>query len=122
FAWVDGLDVVTQAEQIRPRINMVSGGETSGYGILTVWENLWLFTQLYGVPRREARGRIDFMLDAVDLTDRAGTRISHLSTGLRQKMNFCRGFVTDPKILFLDEPTLEDVFITLVGRGLDEQE
>ncbi len=34
---------------------MVSGGETSGYGVLTVRENLWLFAQLYGVPRKEAR-------------------------------------------------------------------
>ncbi len=105
-AWVDGLDVVSQAQAVRERINMVSGGETSGYGVLTVRENLWLFSQLYGVPRREANRRIDFMLSAVDLTEKAHTRISHLSTGLRQKMNFCRGFITDPKILFLDEPTL----------------
>src|SRR3954453_15309102 len=54
-AWVDGLDVVAEADAVRPRINMVSGGETSGYGVLTVRENLWLFSQLYGVPRREAR-------------------------------------------------------------------
>src|SRR5436190_20300766 len=54
-AWVDGLDVVGQAAAVRERINMVSGGETSGYGVLTVWENLWLFSQLYGVPGREAR-------------------------------------------------------------------
>ena len=46
------------------------------------------------------------MLDVVGLTEKADTRISHLSTGQRQKMNFCRGFITDPKILFLDEPTL----------------
>ncbi len=105
-AWVDGLDVVARPEEVRARINMVSGGETSGYGVLTVRENLWLFSQLYGVPRREAHRRIDHLLEAVGLTDRADTRISHLSTGLRQKMNFCRGFVTDPKILFLDEPTL----------------
>lgn len=105
-ARVDGLDVVKQAEAIRPRINMVSGGETSGYGVLTIRENLWLFSQLYGVPRKEAARRIDWLLDAVGLTERADTRISYLSTGLRQKMNFCRGFVTDPKILFLDEPTL----------------
>src|SRR5947209_6531944 len=85
---------------------MVSGGETSGYGVLTVRENLWLFSQLYGVPRKEARCRIETLLAAVGLTEKADTRISHLSTGLRQKMNFCRGFVTDPKILFLDEPTL----------------
>jgi ABC-2 type transport system ATP-binding protein len=105
-AWVDGLDVVADTQAVRERINMVSGGETSGYGVLTVRENLWLFSQLYGIPRKEALHRIDRLLAAVDLTDKADTRISHLSTGLRQKMNFCRGFVTNPKILFLDEPTL----------------
>jgi ABC-2 type transport system ATP-binding protein len=58
------------------------------------------------VPRKEARARIERMLAAVGLADKGDTRISHLSTGLRQKMNFCRGFVTDPRVLFLDEPTL----------------
>jgi ABC-2 type transport system ATP-binding protein len=106
IARVDGLDVVKEAHAIRPRINMVSGGESSGYGLLTVRENLWLFTQLYGVPGKVARRRIDAMLEVVGLADRADTKISQLSTGLRQKMNFCRGFVTDPTILFLDEPTL----------------
>jgi ABC-2 type transport system ATP-binding protein len=105
-AWVDGLDVVGQAQAVRERINMVSGGESSGYGVLTVRENLWLFSQLYGVPGPEAKRRIDRLLEAIGLTEKADTRISHLSTGLRQKMNFCRGFVTDPRILFLDEPTL----------------
>lgn len=105
-AWVNGLDVVTQARQIRPQINMVSGGETSGYGVLTVRENLWLFAQMYGVPTTLAHQRIDRMLEIVGLSDRARTKVSHLSTGLRQKMNFCRGFITDPRILFLDEPTL----------------
>ncbi len=105
-ARVDGLDVATQAEAIRRRINMVSGGESAGYGLLTVRENLWLFTQLYGVPRRTALQRIEEMLKVVGMTERGDTKISQLSTGLRQKMNFCRGFVTDPKILFLDEPTL----------------
>jgi ABC-2 type transport system ATP-binding protein len=105
-AQVDGLDVVTQADQIRPRINMVSGGESSGYGILNVRENLWLFARIYGVPTALAQERIDRMLGVVGLTDKAASRISHLSTGQRQKMNFCRGFITDPKILFLDEPTL----------------
>jgi ABC-2 type transport system ATP-binding protein len=117
-AWVDGLDVVTEATKLRERINMVSGGETSGYGVLTVRENLWLFSQLYGVPRKEARVRIDRLLAAVDLTDKADTRISHLSTGLRQKMNFCRGYVTNPRVLFLDEPTLGlDVTAARTVRG-----
>jgi len=103
---VDGLDVVTQAPAVRQRIKMLSGGESSGYGVLTVRENLWLFSQLYGVASKEAGTRIESLLATVGLSDKADTRISHLSTGLRQKMNFCRGFVTNPRILFLDEPTL----------------
>ncbi len=105
-AQVDGLDVVEDAHAIRPLINMVSGGETSGYGILNVRENLWLFSRIYGVPNDLISSRIDRMLDIVGLTPKAKSRLSHLSTGQRQKMNFCRGFITDPKILFLDEPTL----------------
>ncbi len=105
-AWVDGFDVLTEPHAIRPRINMVSGGESSGYGILTVRENLWLFARIYGVANPVVRERIDRMLQVVALGDKANSRVSHLSTGQRQKMNFCRGFITDPKILFLDEPTL----------------
>jgi ABC-2 type transport system ATP-binding protein len=105
-AWIDGFDVVADAEKLRPIINMVSGGESSGYGILNVRENLWLFSRIYGVPNAVIRERIDRMLDVVNLKDKAASRVSHLSTGQRQKMNFCRGFITNPKILFLDEPTL----------------
>jgi ABC-2 type transport system ATP-binding protein len=105
-AWVDGKDVVAEAKALRPDINMVSGGETSGYGILSVRENLWLFSRIYGVDNAVINDRIDFMLDVVGLADKAKSRVSHLSTGQRQKMNFCRGFITDPKVLFLDEPTL----------------
>ncbi len=105
-AWVDGLDVVADAKALRPFINMVSGGESSGYGILSVRENLWLFSRIYGVANAVINQRIDAMLAVVDLADKANSRVSHLSTGQRQKMNFCRGFITDPKVLFLDEPTL----------------
>jgi len=105
-AFVDGLDVTKDVLPIRQRINMVSGGEYSGYGILTVKETLWMFSQFYGVPYKEAFKRIEELLGVVGLKSEANMRVSRLSTGMRQKMNFCRGFVTDPKILFLDEPTL----------------
>lgn len=105
-ALVDGLDVTKDLLPIRQRINMVCGGEFSGYGILTVRETLWMFSQFYGIPYKVAFQRIDNLLNIVGLSANAHTKISKLSTGMRQKMNFCRGFVTDPKILFLDEPTL----------------
>jgi len=105
-AWVAGLDVTKDPEKVRPRINMVSGGEASGYGLLTVRENLWMFAQFYGLSSGESNRRIDELLEIVGLADRKNTKSSDLSTGLRQKMNIVRGFLTDPDVLFLDEPTL----------------
>ena len=105
-ALVDGLDVVRDAPAIRRRISMVSGGESSGYGILTVREQLWMFSQFYGLPGKEAKRRIDELLAVMGLADDADKKVYNLSTGMRQKMNLCRGLVSDPKILFLDEPTL----------------
>ena len=105
-ASVAGYDVQTQPQEVRPRINMVSGGKSSGYGLLTVRENLWMFSQFYGIPSKLANTRIKSLLEIVGLGDRINTKSSDLSTGLRQKMNIVRGFMTDPDVLFLDEPTL----------------
>jgi len=105
-ACVAGYDVSRYPERVRPCINMVSGGESSGYGLLTVRENLWMFAQFYGITSAEANRRIAHLMDVVKMTDRLHTKSSQLSTGLRQKMNIARGFLTDPKVLFLDEPTL----------------
>lgn len=105
-AWVAGMDVEKEPEKIRALINMVSGGEASGYGLLTVRENLWMFSQFYGLESGEANRRIKKLLEVVGIGDRINTKSSDLSTGLRQKMNIVRGFLTDPQVLFLDEPTL----------------
>ena len=106
WARVAAHDVSQSPHLVRTRINMVSGGESSGYGLLTVRENLWMFSQFYGMPSKEANERIVELLKLVGLDDRLHTKSSDLSTGLRQKMNIVRGFLTDPEVLFLDEPTL----------------
>lgn len=105
-ACVAGLDVVKEPQKIRQHINMVSGGESSGYGLLTVRENLWMFSQFYGIPSAQANKNIKELLEVVGLADRINTKSSDLSTGLRQKMNIVRGFLTEPDVLFMDEPTL----------------
>jgi ABC-2 type transport system ATP-binding protein len=121
-ARVDGYDVVKETKEIRRVISMVSGGETSGYGLLTVEENLWMFARFYGLDTATARQRIEMMLEVVGLTDRKRTKISDLSTGLRQKMNFVRGFISDPNVIFLDEPTLGlDVGAAREVRGFVRQ-
>ncbi len=105
-ARVAGIDVGTHAQQVRERISMVSGGEHSGYGLLTVREQLWMFSQFYGLPSRVALARIDELLKIVGLYEERNRRVSALSTGMRQKMNMVRGLVPDPEVLFLDEPTV----------------
>ena len=115
-AFVGGLDVVKRAKDVRPLINMVSGGEHAGYGILKVHEQLWMFSQLYGVPTRVAKKRMAELLPIFDLEAKANEKVGKLSTGERQKMNLIRGFICDPKVFFLDEPTLGlDVH---VARGI----
>jgi ABC-2 type transport system ATP-binding protein len=106
WACVEGYNVHREPQFVRPCINMVSGGEASGYGLLTVRENLWMFAQFYGLSSADANRRIIELLEIVKMSDRMHTKSSQLSTGLRQKMNIARGFLTDPKVLFLDEPTL----------------
>src|SRR5256884_3032970 len=105
-ALVAGHDVTKDPFPIRQVINMVSGGETSGYGLLTARENIWMFSQFYGVPSNVSNSRIDELMHIFGLWDKRNAKVRMLSTGQRQKMNMIRGFVTDPDILFLDEPTL----------------
>jgi ABC-2 type transport system ATP-binding protein len=105
-ARVFGFDVERQTKQIRRIMNMVAGGEQSGYGILEVREQLWMFSQFYGLPNREGWRRVDELIDAVGLQEQRRQKVSTLSTGQRQKMNFARGLLNDPWIFFLDEPTL----------------
>ena len=105
-ARVAGFDVARDTKQIRRVINVVAGGEQSGYGLLTVREQLWMFSQFYGLPARDGWRRVDELIELIGLSEQRTQKVSSLSTGQRQKMNVCRGLLNDPWVLFLDEPTL----------------
>jgi ABC-2 type transport system ATP-binding protein len=105
-ASVFGFDVARQTMEIRRIMNIVSGGEQSGYGLLQVREQLWMMSQFYGLGNREGWKRVDELIEAVGLGEQRNQKISQLSTGQRQKLNVARGLLNDPWIFFLDEPTL----------------
>jgi len=88
--------------QIRRRIAVMP--ESPGlYQRLSVAENLECFADLYEVP--ESAARIEYVLQAVNLTARTKDLCGTLSKGLRQRVALARALLSDPQVLFLDEPT-----------------
>ena len=104
-ARVAGHDIVSQSLAVRKNIGIVFQ-EPSVDDLLSGRENLQLHSMLYGVPRREIHGRIDAMLAIVGLSDRADGLVRTYSGGMRRRLEIARGLIHEPRILFLDEPTL----------------
>jgi ABC-2 type transport system ATP-binding protein len=105
-AYVGGFSVAKEPDRVRKIISLVSGGEAPGYGILSVRENLWFFSQLYGLSATAAKEKIQRLMVDLNFEEYANTRMAKLSTGYRQRLNLARGLLSSPNILFLDEPTL----------------
>jgi ABC-2 type transport system ATP-binding protein len=105
-AYVLGYDVKKDFLKIRKYINVVSGDEKAGYGVLTVKENLWFFSQLYGYSRAEGWKIVNKLIEKFGMQEYADRKINRISHGMFQKYNFVRGLLNNPLVLFLDEPTL----------------
>lgn len=86
------------------RIIGLSPQETSTAGNLTVRENLIMTAKIYGF--RDAAHRADGIIERLGLNEYANRRSKVLSGGLRRRLSIGMGIVTEPKVLFLDEPTL----------------
>ncbi|MCW6008765.1 ABC transporter ATP-binding protein [Micromonospora sp. CPCC 205371] len=72
---------------------------------LTVRENLTTYARYFGIPRKVARQRADELLDFVQLSERAGSKVEPLSGGMKRRLTIARALVNEPEIVLLDEPT-----------------
>src|SRR5437762_5952235 len=105
-ARVLGYDVVKDAQAVRKRVGYVFGGERGVYERLSGLDNLRYFAELYGVPPREQKNRIESLLELVGLKGREKERVEGYSRGMRQRLHIARGLLHDPPVVFLDEPTI----------------
>lgn len=105
-ARVLGYDVGHQANEVRRRIGLILGGDRGLYWRLTGRENLLYFGALNGIGPREAGRRAAELLERVGLGDRANSRVEQYSRGMRQRLHIARGLLTDPQVIFMDEPTI----------------
>ncbi len=104
-ARVLGYDVVQEVDEIRPRINVIFGGERGLYWRLSGRDNLKYFAILYGVEPAILKDRVDGLLDMVGLLDRADEKVENYSRGMKQRLHIAKGLVNDPEVIFMDEPT-----------------
>jgi ABC-2 type transport system ATP-binding protein len=103
-AKVAGYDVVTQRQQLKPRIGVVFDNQNL-YERMSARENLAFYARLYRVKK----DRVEEVLAQVGLVERGRDKVSGYSNGMKQRLLIARALLHKPEVLFLDEPT----------RGLD---
>lgn len=104
-ACVNNFDVVKEPSKVRHSIGFVFQDPSSD-DLLTGRENLYLHALMYGVSMHNINQKMDDVLKLVDLTSRQNERVRTYSGGMRRRLELARGLLHEPKILFLDEPTL----------------
>ena len=100
---VCGYDERTQADEIRKIVN-ISPQETAVATKLTVKENLQLTARLYGIS--DEKEKTENALAAFNLKDSENKLAKNLSGGMQRRLSLVMALVSEPKVLFLDEPTL----------------
>lgn len=102
---VGGFDVQKEQGKVRGILG-ICPQETALYSHLSGKENIELFGELYSVPKQLLKRNVSYVLEKVGLTDDADRRAGKYSGGMKRRISIAMALVEDPKVVFLDEPTV----------------
>jgi len=100
-----GHDIVKEQDEVRKHIGLVAE-KIILYGHLTARENLEFFGRLFHLPKEQIRKGIERWSGQLHMNEWLDSRVETFSTGMKQRINILRALLTQPEVLFLDEPTL----------------
>jgi ABC-2 type transport system ATP-binding protein len=100
-----GIDAVAEVEKVKNLIGVVPQ-ELALYPTLSARENLRFFGEIYGLSGKRLKERVEAVLETVAMSERANDAIQSCSGGMKRRVNLAVGLVNNPRLLFLDEPTV----------------
>jgi len=104
-AEIGGYDIRTQMDQVK-KVNGLVPQDLALYPTLSARANLNFFGRIYGLRGKELKERVEDVLRVVALSDRADDPVENYSGGMKRRVNIAAGLVHQPRLLFLDEPTV----------------
>jgi ABC-2 type transport system ATP-binding protein len=104
-ARIGGYDILKDAYQVK-KLNGLVPQDLALYQTLSARANLNFFGRIYGLRGRELKHRVDDVLEIVALTERADGVVEKFSGGMKRRVNIAAGLLHQPRLLFLDEPTV----------------